>query len=78
MALQQLPEASGICFGEVSELDETFFLGCYKGKEMDGSIPRGPRRHGAKAEKGASSMSMCASAHSFQRSIEMRKASLSG
>ena len=51
LALQQLPEASGICLGEVSEFDETFVLDCYKGKEMDSSIPRGPRRHGAKAEK---------------------------
>ena len=51
LALQQLSEASGICLGEVSEFDETFVLDCYKGKEMDSSIPRGPRRHGAKAEK---------------------------
>ena len=51
MALQQLPEISDVCLGEVSEFDETFVLDCYKGKGMDGSIPRGPRRHGAKAEK---------------------------
>ena len=51
MALQQLPEISDVCLGEVSEFDETFVLDCYKGKEMDSSIPRGPRRHGAKAEK---------------------------
>lgn len=51
LALQQLPETSGICLGEVSEFDETFVLDCYKGKELDSSIPRKPRRHGAKAEK---------------------------
>ncbi|WP_251210390.1 IS1595 family transposase [Acetatifactor aquisgranensis] len=51
MALQQLPEISDVCLGEVSEFDETFVLDCYKGKGMDGSIPRGPRRHGAKAQK---------------------------
>ena len=51
MALQQLPEINGVCLGEVSEFDETFVLDCYKGKEMDDSIPRRPRRHGAKAEK---------------------------
>lgn len=51
MALQQLPEISDVCLGEVSEFDETFVLDCYKGKGMDSSIPRGPRRHGAKAEK---------------------------
>ena len=32
MALQQLPETSGIRLGEVSEFDETFVLDCYKGK----------------------------------------------
>lgn len=62
MTLQQLPEISGICLGEVSEFDEIFVLDCYKGKEMDSSISKSPRRHGAKAEKGASRMSMCASA----------------
>lgn len=62
MALQQLPEINGVCLVEVSEFDETFVLNCYKGKEMDDSIPRRPRRHGAKAEKEASLMRMCASA----------------
>lgn len=51
MALQQLPEISDVYLGKVSEFDETFVLDCYKGKEMDSSIPRAPRRHGAKAEK---------------------------
>lgn len=48
LALRQLPEINDICLGEVSEFDETFVLDCYKGKEMDSSISRGPRRHGAK------------------------------
>ncbi len=51
MALQELSEISSVCLGEVFEFDETVVLDCYKGKEMDSSIPRGPRRHGAKAEK---------------------------
>ena len=51
MALQQLPEADSVCLGEVSEFDETFVLDCYKGKALDSSIPRKPRKHGAKAEK---------------------------
>lgn len=51
LALQQLPEACGACLGDVSEFDETFVLDCYKGKGLDSSIPREPRRHGAKAEK---------------------------
>lgn len=51
MSLQQLPEISRVCLGDVSEFDETFVLDCYKGKEFDGSAPRNPRKHGAKAEK---------------------------
>ena len=51
MSLQQLPEINGVCLGDVSEFDETFVLDCYKGKKLDSSIPRKPRRHGAKAEK---------------------------
>lgn len=51
MSLQQLPEISSVCLGDVSEFDETFVLDCYKGKRFDGSVPRTPRKHGAKAEK---------------------------
>lgn len=51
MSLQQLPEINEVCLGDVSEFDETFVLDCYKGKELDSSIPRKPRKHGAKAEK---------------------------
>lgn len=51
MSLQKLPEISGACLGGVSEFDETFVLDCYKGKKLDSSIPRRPRKHGAKAEK---------------------------
>lgn len=62
MALQQFRKISGVRFGEVSEFDETFVPDCYKGKEMDGIIPGSPRRHGTKAEKAASPMSLCTSA----------------
>lgn len=51
MSLQQLPEANQVCLGDVSEFDETFVLDCYKGKKLDDSISRNPRKHGAKAEK---------------------------
>lgn len=51
MALQQMPEIEGICLGEVSELDETFVLDCYKGKQLGDDISRNPRKHGAKAGK---------------------------
>ena len=51
LALQELPEAADTCLGEVSEFDETFVLDCYKGRKLEGTVRRAPRRHGAKAEK---------------------------
>lgn len=51
LALQELPEAADVCLGEVSEFDETFVLDCYKGRKLDNTARRAPRRHGAKAEK---------------------------
>ena len=36
---------------EVSELDETFVLECYKGKKLPATIGRPARKHGAKAQK---------------------------
>ena len=51
LALQELPEAADVCLGEVSEFDETFVLDCYKGRKLDDTINRAPRKHGAKAEK---------------------------
>lgn len=51
LALQELPEVTDTCLGEVSEFDETFVLDCYKGRKLEGTARRAPRRHGAKAEK---------------------------
>ena len=51
LALQELPEAADVCLGEVSEFDETFVLDCYKGRKLDDTVNRSPRKHGAKAEK---------------------------
>ena len=60
LALQQLPEATDVCLGEVSEFDETFVLDCYKGRKLDNTVIRAPRKHGAKAEKrGISSEYVC-------------------
>ncbi len=36
---------------EVSELDETFVLECYKGKQLPDTVGRPARKHGAKAQK---------------------------
>lgn len=51
MALQELPEYKNTLLGEVSELDETFVLDCYKGKQLPDDVKRDPRKHGAKAQK---------------------------
>ena len=42
---------TGVCLEGVSEADETFVLGCYKGRPMDAAARRNPLGHGAKAEK---------------------------
>lgn len=60
LALQELPEAADTCLGEVSEFDETFVLDCYKGRKLEDTVRRAPRRHGSKAEKGAFPMNMSA------------------
>ena len=52
LALQQLPDVENALLGEVSELDETFVLDCYKGKPIPDTLGRGARKHGAKAQKG--------------------------
>lgn len=51
IALEKFQEEQGFCLNDVSEMDETFVLDSYKGKALPGSVPRKPRRHGAKAEK---------------------------
>ena len=51
LALQELPEITDACLGEVSEFDETFVLDCYKGRKLDGTVTRTARKHGAKAQK---------------------------
>ena len=38
-------------WGEVSEFDETFVFDCYKGRKLDDTVNRAPRKHGAKAAK---------------------------
>lgn len=51
IALQKFPDSKNILLGEVSELDETFVLDSYKGKQLPDDITRKARKHGAKAEK---------------------------
>lgn len=51
IALQQLPEMKTILLGEVTELDETFVLDSYKGKQLPDTVERKARKHGAKAVK---------------------------
>lgn len=51
LTMQNIPEAEGILLGGVSELDETFVLDSYKGKQLPEDVERKPRKHGAKVEK---------------------------
>lgn len=51
IALQQLPETENVLLGEVTELDETFVLDSYKGKQLPDTVERKARKHGAKAVK---------------------------
>lgn len=60
LALQDLIAADPVILGQVSELDETFVLECFKGKKLPPDIGRPPRKHGAKAQKrGISSEYIC-------------------
>lgn len=60
LALQELPETEHIMLGGVAELDETFVLESYKGKELPDTVDRKARKHGAKAQKrGISSEYVC-------------------
>lgn len=51
IALQQLPETKNILLGGVTELDETFVLDSYKGRQLPDTVNRKARKHGAKAVK---------------------------
>lgn len=62
MSLQQLPEISEVCLGDISEFDETFVLDCYKGKNWKSSFPEDLADMAKKRKKGESPMNMCISA----------------
>jgi len=51
IALAALLEEQCPCLQDVSEVDETYVLESYKGKELPESVCRNPRKHGAKAGK---------------------------
>ena len=51
IALAALLEEQHPCQQDVAEMDETYVLESYKGKELPESVCRKPRKHGAKAEK---------------------------
>lgn len=50
-ALQDVIASDPVILSQVSELDETFVLECYKGKELPPNVDRPARKHGAKAQK---------------------------
>ena len=51
MALQGMLEKEPVLISGVAELDETFVLDCYKGKQVPEEAGRAARKHGAKAAK---------------------------
>lgn len=51
LALQDMMASDPATLAQVSELDETFVLECFKGKELPPDAGRPARRHGAKAQK---------------------------
>ncbi len=51
MALQELDDVKNVSLGDVSKLDKTFVLDCYKGRKFCDNMSRKPRKHGAKTEK---------------------------
>ena len=51
LALQDIIDSDPVILEQVSELDETFVLECYKGKELPPDVDRPARKHGAKAQK---------------------------
>lgn len=60
LGLCQLQECEPVALSEISELDETYVLECYKGKALPESVQRMPRKHGAVAQKaGLSNEQVC-------------------
>ena len=51
LELESITSANPKMLEDVSELDETFVLECYKGKQLPDSVERPARKHGAKAQK---------------------------
>ena len=51
LTLEDKCSATPTLLNEVSELDETFVLECYKGKRLPDTVCRPARKHGAKAQK---------------------------
>ncbi len=65
LALQELPETADAYLGEVSELNETFVLNCYKGRKLDSTVIRTARKHDTKAKKEAFPMNISAPVRAF-------------
>ena len=51
LAMQDNREENPCILSDVSELDETFVLDCYKGHKLPETVTRPARKHGAKAQK---------------------------
>ncbi len=75
LSLQKMDEKNPSVLQDVSELDETFVLECYKGKRLPANITRMPRKHGAKAlKRGISNEFICICSGAQRKSSVVLKA----
>lgn len=51
VAIEEMESHTPTVLGGVCELDETYVLESYKGEKLPGGFWRGPRKHGAKAQR---------------------------
>ncbi|MDE6054926.1 MAG: hypothetical protein K2G55_14475 [Lachnospiraceae bacterium] len=65
LALQDMIDSDPVVLEQAAELDETFVLECYKGKELPPELDRPARKHGARAKKRAFQMSISASIQAY-------------
>lgn len=75
LSLQDLETKNPSLLQDVSELDETFVLECFKGKPLPDTVDRPARKHGAKAQKrGISDEYICICTGAQRKSGVMLKA----
>ncbi len=75
LSLQDIERENPFKLQDVTELDETFVLECYKGQRLPSHITRKPRKHGAKAlKRGSSNEFICICSGAQRKSNVILKA----